>query len=174
MKELILGGARSGKTMLAQQRAEQTGLQVVYIATAQALDEEMAARIARHRHTRPSGWKLIEEPLGLASVLEAHAGNDHCLLIDCLTLWFSNLLAAGGQRLQQEKQALLGILPLLAGETLLVSNEVGQGIVPADPLARRFRDELGLLHQELAKLCERVTLVMAGLPLQLKDISGRR
>lgn len=174
MKELILGGARSGKSMLAQQRAHQSALAVTYVATAQALDAEMTARIAHHRHSRPSAWKLLEEPLSLAAVLKAEASVDRCLLIDCLTLWLSNLLAAGERRLHQEKKALLEVLPHLSGHILLVSNEVGQGIVPLDPLARRFRDEAGWLHQELAQRCERVTLVVAGLPLQLKDISGRR
>jgi adenosylcobinamide kinase/adenosylcobinamide-phosphate guanylyltransferase len=170
MKELILGGARSGKSALAQQRAEQSGLKVTYIATARVLDEEMAARIARHRQVRPAAWKLVEEPLALARTLQASAAADRCLLVDCLTLWLSNLLAASEARLAVEKHALLEILPMLPGYLILVSNEVGQGIVPANPLARRFRDEAGWLHQALARCCERVILTVAGLPLTLKDI----
>lgn len=168
MQELILGGARSGKSALAQQRAGQSRLAVTYIATARALDEEMAARIARHRSARPAAWTLVEEPLRLAATLQAHAAAERCLLVDCLTLWLSNLLAEGEARLALEKQALLETLPGLPGHIILVSNEVGQGIVPGNALARRFCDEAGRLHQALAALCERVTLTVAGLPLPLK------
>lgn len=169
MKELILGGARSGKSAFAQRRATTTGLNVIYLATAQAGDAEMAERITRHRAERPADWGLVEEPLALASTLQAHAAADRCLLVDCLTLWLGNLLAAGEDRLDTERRALLDTLPQLPGQILLVSNEVGQGIVPINPLARRFRDEAGQLHQALAHRCDRVTLVVAGLPLTLKD-----
>lgn len=169
MKELILGGARSGKSALAQQRAGESGLKVIYIATAQVLDQEMAERIALHRQARPAGWRLVEEPLALAQALQAHAAADRCLLVDCLTLWLNNLLAQSEDRLLLEKQTLLETLPALPGSIILVSNEVGQGIVPVNPLARRFRDEAGWLHQALAQCCERVTLTVAGLPLSLKD-----
>ena len=169
MRELILGGACSGKSDLAQQRAEQSGLRVTYIATAQPLDEEMAARIARHRQARPTCWSLVETPLTLALALHDNAAADRCLLVDCLTLWLTNLLAEGEEHLEREQQALLTILPTLPGYIILVSNEVGQGIVPANPLARRFRDEAGRLHQQVARLCDRVTLTVAGLPLPLKD-----
>lgn len=172
MKELVLGGARSGKSALAQRRAEHSGLAVTYIATAQVLDEEMAARIARHHHHRPASWKLVETPLALAWSLQDNAAPTRCLLVDCLTLWLSNLLTEGDEYLAQQKQALLEILPTLPGHIILVSNEVGQGIVPDNPLARRFRDEAGMLHQQLAELCRRVTLTVAGLPLELKDISS--
>ncbi len=168
MISLILGGARSGKSRHAEQLAEQSGRTVVYIATAEALDAEMAARIAHHRAQRPGEWLLVEEPLALAQALRAHAAADHCLLVDCLTLWLSNLLAAEAPCMQQELDALYATLPALPGEILLVSNEVGWGIVPDHPLARRFRDEAGRLHQRLAELCDRVTLVVAGLPLALK------
>ncbi len=171
MKELILGGARSGKSALAQQRAEHSTLAVTYIATAQVLDVEMAGRIARHQQARPAGWRLVEEPLALAQTLLRHAAADRCLLVDCLTLWLSNLLSQNAARLTVEKQALLDSLPDLPGYIILVSNEVGQGIVPLNPLARRFRDEAGGLHQALAPCCERVTLTVAGLPLTLKDIT---
>ncbi|HMQ14028.1 MAG TPA: bifunctional adenosylcobinamide kinase/adenosylcobinamide-phosphate guanylyltransferase, partial [Candidatus Competibacter phosphatis] len=145
------------------------GLHVIYLATAQAGDAEMNERIAHHRADRPADWGLVEEPLALASALQTHAAPDRCLLVDCLTLWLSNLLAAGDDRLDAETRALLNTLPSLPGQVLLVSNEVGQGIVPINPLARRFRDEAGRLHQAVARLCGRVTLVVAGLPLTLKD-----
>ena len=171
MKELILGGARSGKSALAQQRAGQSGLPVTYLATASPLDEEMAARIARHRRERPSNWTVVEEPLALAQAMRDQADTSRCLVVDCLTLWLANLLAEGDEQLALEKQALLATLPGLPGHIILVSNEVGQGIVPVDSSARRFRDEAGWLHQELARRCERVTLSVAGLPLTLKDTS---
>jgi len=167
MKHLILGGARSGKSRHAEQLAQESGHAVVYIATAQALDAEMAARIAYHQAQRPGHWHLVEEPLALAAVLRAAAAPGRCLLVDCLTLWLGNLLA-DEVRLQQEVDALYAVLPELPGDILLVSNEVGWGIVPDNALARRFRDEAGRLHQRLAALCDRVTLVAAGLPLALK------
>jgi len=169
MKALILGGARSGKSAFAQQRAMASGLQVCYLATAQAGDAEMVERIARHRVERPATWGLVEEPLALATALRTHAHASRCLLVDCLTLWLSNLLAAGDDRLTVEIDALLDTLPALPGHILLVSNEVGQGIVPANPLARRFRDEAGRLHQKIANRCDRVLFIIAGLPLILKD-----
>ncbi|HRD64668.1 MAG TPA: bifunctional adenosylcobinamide kinase/adenosylcobinamide-phosphate guanylyltransferase [Candidatus Competibacter sp.] len=172
MKELILGGARSGKSAFAQQRALASGLNVIYFATAQAGDAEMAERIARHRAERPKDWGLIEEPLALAKALNNCAAPDRCLLVDCLTLWLGNLLAAGDDRLDAETNALLDAIPSLPGQILLVSNEVGQGIVPANPLARRFRDEAGRLHQAVASRCDRATFVVAGLPLTLKDCSA--
>ena len=172
MKELILGGARSGKSAFAQRRALASGLNVIYFATAQAGDAEMAERIARHRAERPKDWGLIEEPLALAKALNNCAAPDRCLLVDCLTLWLGNLLAAGDDRLDAETSALLDAIPGLPGQILLVSNEVGQGIVPANPLARRFRDEAGRLHQAVAGRCDRATFVVAGLPLTLKDCSA--
>ncbi|MDG4551817.1 MAG: bifunctional adenosylcobinamide kinase/adenosylcobinamide-phosphate guanylyltransferase [Candidatus Contendobacter sp.] len=169
MKEFILGGARSGKSAFAQRRATDSGLGVTYLATAQAGDAEMAERIARHRAERPGHWALVEEPLALAAALRAHAAPNRCLLVDCLTLWLGNLLAVGDAALAAETQALLTVLPTLPGHLLLVSNEVGQGIVPVNPLARRFRDEAGRLHQTVADRCDRVSFVIAGLPLTLKD-----
>ncbi len=169
MKEFILGGARSGKSVFAQQQAQASGLDVIYLATAEARDAEMVTRIARHRTERPAAWGLVEEPLALATALQTHAAPNRCLLGDCLTLWLSNLLAGGDERVSVERRALLDILPVLPGHLLLVSNEVGHGIVPANPLARRFRDEAGWLHQAVARHCDRVTFVIAGLPLTLKD-----
>ncbi len=172
MKQFILGGARSGKSAFAQRQAQASGLNVIYLATAQAFDAEMTERIARHRAERPADWGLVEEPLALAAALRSHAAPDRCLLVDCLTLWLSNLLAAGDDRLSAEISDLLQTLPTLPGHVLLVSNEVGQGIVPANPLARRFRDEAGWLHQAIADCCNRTTFVIAGLPLTLKDCSA--
>ena len=169
MRELILGGARSGKSRLAEKLAADSGLAVTYIATSQALDGEMNSRIRQHRERRPADWALIEEPIELARVLRESAHAERCLLVDCLTLWLSNMLAAGDERLEAEISDLTRTLPTLPGQLLLVSNEVGQGIVPANPLARRFRDQAGLLHQSTAACCDRVTFVIAGLPLTLKD-----
>ncbi|CAI8764402.1 bifunctional adenosylcobinamide kinase/adenosylcobinamide-phosphate guanylyltransferase [Methylococcus capsulatus] len=168
MKELILGGARSGKSRHAEQRARLSGLDVAYVATAVAGDAEMAARIGGHRARRPPSWPTVEEPLALAASLEANAGPGRFILVDCLTLWLSNLLAEGEEVFRRERQALLQVLPGLPGRICLVSNEVGQGIVPLNPLARRFVDEAGWLHQELAVLCDRVVWVVAGLPHVLK------
>lgn len=169
MKELILGGVRSGKSRLAEQHARAAGGEVCYIATATAEDAEMRQRIARHRQRRPSAWRLIEEPLRLAAVLRQQAAADRCLLVDCLSLWLTNLLLAGdADLLAREREALLETLPDLPGRIILVSNETGMGIVPVAELARRFCDEAGLLHQALAGICDRVILTVAGLPHVLK------
>ncbi len=168
MKSLILGAARSGKSRYAEQLAVASGAAVAYVATAVAADEEMAERIAHHRARRPPHWRLIEEPLALAAALQHHAAAERCLVVDCLTLWLSNLLEAGDERLHAEIDALLDLLPGLPGDLILVGNEVGWGIVPENALARRFRDEAGWLHQALAARCDRVALVVAGLPLPLK------
>jgi adenosylcobinamide kinase / adenosylcobinamide-phosphate guanylyltransferase len=168
MRTLILGGARSGKSALAERLAESSD-DVVYIATAHAGDEEMAARIAHHRARRPSSWQCIEEPIHLAAALREHARTGRCVLVDCLTLWLSNLLGdADEQRYQRERNLLLDTLPTLPGEIVLVSNEVGLGIVPMGALTRRFVDEAGRLHQSIAAVSERVIFVAAGLPLVMK------
>ena len=169
MRSLILGGARSGKSALAERLAHQSGREVVYIATAQAHDGEMADRIAHHRARRPAHWRTVAAPLALSAALNEHARADRFVLVDCLTLWMSNLLGdAAPDRLGAERDALLEILPSLPGEIVLVSNEVGLGIVPMGELTRRFVDESGRLHQSLASRCERVVFVAAGLPLALK------
>jgi adenosylcobinamide kinase/adenosylcobinamide-phosphate guanylyltransferase len=185
MAELIIGGARSGKSTLAALRAGQSGLAVVYLATARAEDAEMARRIADHRKRRPAHWTCIEEPLRLAAALRRHAAADTCMLVDCLTLWLSNLFFAGRAAAQAEAAepldcpllsgetaALLACLPALPGRVILVSNEVGCGIVPNSPLARIFADEQGRLNQRVAAVCDRVTLTAAGLPLELKGPAG--
>ncbi len=169
MKELILGGVRSGKSRLAEQHAIASGLEVVYIATATAEDDEMQQRIAHHRQQRPSTWQVIEEPLKLATVLQQQAAADRCLLVDCLTLWLTNLLLSDEVgMLARERDALIEQLQDLPGHIILVSNETGMGIVPQGELARRFGDEAGMLHQKLARICDRVILTVAGLPQVLK------
>lgn len=181
MNELILGGARSGKSSLAEKRAAESGFKVIYVATGEAGDGEMAARIAHHRARRPAAWQTVECPLTLATTLSDLADQRTCLLVDCLTLWLSNLLFAGRAAAQAEAgkaidcallkgeiDALLTALPKLPGRVILVSNEVGWGVVPANPLARLFADEQGRLNQRIAAICDEVTLVAAGLPLTLK------
>lgn len=169
MKELILGGVRSGKSRLSEQHAGATGLPVLYIATAQAQDIEMKTRIQHHQAHRPAHWQLVEEPLALAVALRAHAASGQCVLVDCLTLWLTNLLCLQDEaRVQQEIAALLETLPDLPGELILVSNETGMGVVPLGELTRRYCDEAGRLHQALAQQCERVILTVAGLPLYLR------
>lgn len=169
MKELILGGIRSGKSRLAEQRALSSGLPVTVVATATADDAEMQARIRHHRERRPAGWATVEEPLALAAALRAHAAPERCLLVDCLTLWLTNLLCAQDEaRLRSEYDALLVTLPGLPGQIILVGNETGMGIIPLGELSRRFCDEAGRLHQELAQRCDRVIFTVAGLPHILK------
>lgn len=169
MKTLILGGARSGKSALAERLAIASGDDVVYVATAQPLDAAMAERIAHHRAQRPRYWHTVEEPLSLARVLIEHARPGRCVLVDCLTLWLSNLIGSDDMpRYEAERDAFLDAVITAPGELLLVTNEVGLGIVPLGELSRRFVDEAGRLHQRLGALCDRVTFVAAGLPLMLK------
>lgn len=169
MLQLILGGARSGKSRLAERLASDSGLAVTYIATSQALDGEMSQRVALHRERRPATWGLVEEPLALARVLRENAAPDRCLLVDCLTLWLTNLLMLEDPgRLATERDLLLDSLAALPGELIFVSNETGLGVVPLGELTRRYVDEAGWLHQALAERCQRVVLTVAGLPLTLK------
>ncbi|ARB28021.1 bifunctional adenosylcobinamide kinase/adenosylcobinamide-phosphate guanylyltransferase [Pseudomonas tolaasii] len=169
MLQLILGGARSGKSRLAEKLAGDSGLPVIYIATSQPLDGEMNARVALHRQRRPDAWGLIEEPVELARVLRENAAVDRCLLVDCLTLWLTNLLMLeAAERLKLERDQLLETLASLPGEIIFVSNETGLGVVPLGELTRRYVDEAGWLHQALAERCQRVVLTVAGLPLTLK------
>ena len=169
MRTLILGGARSGKSALAERMASESMREVVYVATAQAGDEEMAARIAHHRMRRPASWLSVEEPMHLADALFDNAREDRCVLVDCLTLWLSNLFGdTDPQRFEHERSLLLDVLPNLPGDVLMVSNEVGLGIVPMGALTRRFVDEAGRLHQSIAAISERVLFVAAGIPLVMK------
>lgn len=169
MKELILGGMRSGKSRLAERLAGESGLAVTYIATATAGDEEMRRRIREHQKRRPPGWGLVEAPDSLAAALSEHAGPERCLLVDCLTLWLSRLVCDASEAgLRAEREALLALLPALPGRILLVSNETGLGVVPLGEISRRFCDEAGQLHQALAQICDRVIFTVAGLPHVLK------
>ncbi|PIA68157.1 bifunctional adenosylcobinamide kinase/adenosylcobinamide-phosphate guanylyltransferase [Pseudomonas sediminis] len=169
MLELILGGARSGKSRLAEKLADESGLEVVYIATSQPLDGEMNSRVAQHRARRPAHWALVEEPLELARVLREQAAPGRCLLVDCLTLWLTNLLMLeDSARLEAERELLLGCVDMLPGRILLVSNETGLGVVPLGELTRRYVDEAGWLHQALAERSQRVLFTVAGLPMVLK------
>ena len=169
MLNLILGGARSGKSRLAEQLASDSGLPVTYIATSEPLDGEMNERVRMHRQRRPADWGLIEEPLALAAVLRREATEGRCLLVDCLTLWLTNLLMLDNdQRLAEERDALLDCLAQLPGTVILVSNETGLGVVPMGELTRRYVDQAGWLHQAVAERCQRVVLTVAGLPLMLK------
>jgi adenosylcobinamide kinase/adenosylcobinamide-phosphate guanylyltransferase len=168
MRNLILGGARSGKSRLAEQLASSSGLPVTYIATSQPLDGEMNERVRLHRERRPADWGLIEEPLALAKVLRAEAGAGRCLLVDCLTLWLTNLLMLDDEQRLRRSDALLACLEQLPGTIILVSNETGLGVVPMGELTRRYVDHAGLLHQAVAERCQRVVLTVAGLPLMLK------
>lgn len=170
MLELILGGARSGKSAFAERSARDSGYECRYIATAQAGDEEMAARIEHHRQQRSGFTQTLEEPLHLASVIANNMADNRCLLVDCLTLWLTNLLLdADSNTFDRERSQLLELLPRVQGHIIFVSNEVGQGVIPIDPLSRRFVDESGRLHQQLAHQCDRVFFVVAGLSQCLKE-----
>ncbi len=169
MKTLILGGARSGKSRLAQQYGQESGLAVTFIATATAKDPSMRQRIEVHQAQRPAEWPLIEEPYCLAKTLRRQAREDRFLLVDCLTLWLTNLLLLDdNRRLEREQRALLQCLPTLPGEIVLVTNETGLGVIPMGELSRKFCDEAGFLHQRVARICDRVVLTVAGLPHVLK------
>jgi len=169
MKELILGGVRSGKSRLAERRAVDSGLAVTYIATARVGDEGMRQRVEEHRRRRPADWELVEEPLELAGALRTHAAEGRCLIVDCLTLWLTQLLCeTDGARLAQERDALTDTLPGLPGHIILIGNETNMGVLPPGELSRRYCDEAGLLHQALAGVCDRVILTVAGLPWVLK------
>lgn len=167
MIRLILGGARSGKSRQAEQLAQASGRDVTYIATAQAYDEEMRARISRHRDERPAHWLTVEEPLQLAATILQHQAPDRCLLIDCLTLWVTNQLLAEAD-MQAEREALCAALSNARGEIILVSNETGMGVVPMGELSRRFSDEAGWLNQSAAALADQVVLMVAGIPVPVK------
>lgn len=166
-KLLVLGGARSGKSRYAQARAESLPGTLLYVATAQALDGEMADRIARHRDDRGPRWSTLEVPIDLSTAIAANAAPDRVLLIDCLTLWTSNLLFAE-RDLDAETEALAVAVAQATGPVVLVANEVGLGIVPDNALARRFRDAAGRLNQAVAAVAQEVQFVAAGLPLRLK------
>ncbi len=167
---LVLGGARSGKSRHAEAMVESQPGPCVYLATAQAGDREMAARIAAHRARRGGRWSTVEDPLDVVEALSGACGPDRAVLVDCLTLWLSNLLGAE-RPVAAECGRLLAALPELAGPVVFVSNEVGQGVVPDNALARAFVDHAGRLHQDLTAAAQRVVFMTAGLPHELKSLS---
>ncbi len=166
-KTLVLGGAASGKSAYAESLVADHPGAKVYIATAEARDAEMAERIRRHRDRRGDGWTTAEETIDLAGAVTSHAGDGAAILVDCLTVWLSNLMEAGRDP-ARETDRLIGALAVLGAPVVLVANEVGLGIVPDNALAREFRDHAGRLNQSVAALADRVVLVAAGLPLVLK------
>lgn len=180
MITLITGGARSGKSSFAERLAAQSGLQIVYLATARAEDAEMGERIRRHRANRPAGWLTLEEPVALGAAVRAHARADRCLIIDCLTLWLSNVILVDcpearevaiiepGSTFTAERADLLDALHTSPGQAIVVGNEVGMGVVPLGALSRFFVDETGRLNQEIAALSGRVVWMVAGCPILAK------
>ena len=164
---LVLGGQRSGKSRFAEKLVAESGARPFYIATATAGDNEMADRIAAHRHRRGDQWTTIEEPLELAAAIERADGERTAILVDCLSLWLSNLIEVGRQ-VDEESEALCGVLARVAVPVVIVSNEVGSGIIPANALARRYADALGTLNQSVAASVGRVVFMAAGLPLVVK------
>jgi adenosylcobinamide kinase/adenosylcobinamide-phosphate guanylyltransferase len=165
---LVLGGARSGKTGFAERLAMGAGIRPAYLATAQALDSEMRERVASHRQQRQGRFETLEEPLALAAALEGAAPRHDVILVDCLTLWITNMLGAGRDVAAAVENLADTLMDIESARVILVSNEVGLGIVPDNPLARTFRDLAGSTHQRLAEICDDVYFVIAGLPLTLK------
>lgn len=170
---LVLGGARSGKSSYAEKLAKDSNLAVAYIATAQVYDDEFRARIQHHQDRRPADWTLVEEPHYLANILKKLATAENCLIVDCLTLWLAQWICPDcnppkSSSWQEQREALLQVLPTLPGKIILVSNEVGMGIVPLGAINRQFQDEQGRLNQAIASIADQVSFVAAGLPLRLK------
>lgn len=164
---LVLGGARSGKSRYAQTRAESLGLKQIYVATAQAFDREMNDRISRHRADRDARWETIEAPIEVARALRERSARDTVMLVDCLTLWTTNLIL-GDYGVAEATQALVEAVADARGPIILVANEVGYGIVPENALARRFRDEAGVINQQVAAAVGEVQLVVAAIPISIK------
>jgi adenosylcobinamide kinase/adenosylcobinamide-phosphate guanylyltransferase len=165
---LVLGGARSGKTGFAERLAMRAGEQPLYLATAQALDAEMRERVKLHQQQRHKRFATLEEPIALTTALRAAAKSHDVILVDCLTLWITNLLGTNHD-VARAVEELATVLPTIeTSRVILVSNEVGLGIVPDNPLARTFRDLAGATHQRLAQICTDVHFVVAGLPMTLK------
>jgi adenosylcobinamide kinase / adenosylcobinamide-phosphate guanylyltransferase len=173
MMHFVLGGARSGKSAFAEQLATASTAQVLYVATAQVYDDEFAMRIQHHQVRRPADWQLVEEPHFLATTLQRLSAPDTVIIVDCLTLWLAQWICEDCNPPKtstwiDEREALLTCLPNLGGQIILVSNEVGMGIVPLGKINRVFQDEQGRLNQSIAKVADKVTFVAAGLPLILK------
>jgi adenosylcobinamide kinase/adenosylcobinamide-phosphate guanylyltransferase len=164
---LILGGARSGKSAFDEELVNRSGLSRTYVATGRAFDAEMEDRIGHHQARRGEGWTTIEEPLRLVDVLRTSVSPDTAVLVDCLTLWVTNLMM-DGLDIEKESAALADCLRACSGPVVLVSNEVGMGIVPENRMAREFRDHAGRLHQQIARIADEVWFIAAGLPLKMK------
>ena len=172
---LIIGGARSGKSAYAEKLAKDSGLSVTYIATAQVYDDEFRQRIEHHKERRPADWQIVEVPFNLAATLNIYANPNNFIIVDCLTLWLAQSICPEcapkeGVDWSKERSTFLEALVGITGNVVLVSNEVGMGIVPLGEINRHFRDEQGRLNQAVAKICDVVTFVAAGLPLNLKQI----
>ena len=173
MKYLVLGGARSGKSSFAEKLARESGLDVLYIATAQVNDYEFSERVEHHKKRRPASWGLVEEPFYLAKTLSEYAREDRFLLVDCLTLYLAQWTCSEcnpplEKSWGQERDDLIRCLKSLPGQIALVSNEVGLGIVPMGEINRRYQDEAGRLNQAVASVCDQALFMVAGLPLKLK------
>lgn len=169
----ILGGARSGKSAFAEKLAIDSGLPVTYIATAQIYDKEFGQRVEHHKVRRPAHWETVEQSFNLGLALQQHAKVGSVVIVDCLTLWLAQCICTDCDRpenlsWQVERAALLDAIPKLQGTVLLVSNEVGMGIVPLGEINRQFQDEQGRLNQAIAQLADKVSFIAAGLPLTLK------
>ena len=164
---LVLGGARSGKSSYAEKAASASGLEKVYIATGQPHDSEMQDRIRAHRERRDDSWITVDTPIDLVGSLTDHCGKGRAVLVDCLTLWLSNLFMAD-RNIEEAYRQLVDSVADKPGLKIFVSNEVGSGIVPENALGRRFRDVQGRLNQQMAAICDSVVLTVAGLPLVLK------
>ena len=168
-KILILGGARSGKSHYAETLAMKSNKEVIYLATAKVLDNEISERVKQHRLDRLQHWQTIEEPIKLADTLRQWSSAERVILVDCLTMWVNNLLTENNPGLmKKELDKLISQLAEFAGTIIFVSNEVGMGIIPMGELSRLFVDETGRLHQRLAQQADQVILMVAGLPHQIK------
>jgi adenosylcobinamide kinase/adenosylcobinamide-phosphate guanylyltransferase len=166
---LIIGGMKSGKSMLAEQQAIHSNLPVTYVATASAHDNEMQQRIQRHQQCRPVHWQTVEESIHLASLIKNHDRKNQCIVIDCLTLWLTNLLMLENDALlNKEIEEFVQLISSVKGQLIMVSNESNMGIIPLGELTRRYCDEVGILHQRLAQQCDNVIFTIAGLPHVLK------
>ncbi len=165
---LVLGGARSGKTGFAERMAMRAGESPLYLATAQTLDAEMTERVRMHQQQRHKRFSTLEEPIALTTALRAAAKKHDVILVDCLTLWITNLLVAGADVANAVDELAAALPDIDSARVILVSNEVGLGIVPDNAMARMFRDLAGAAHQRLAEICEEVHFVIAGLPMTLK------
>ena len=170
---MVLGGARSGKSSYAEKLARESGLPVTYIATAQVFDDEFKTRVQHHKDRRPASWTLVEEPHRLAQTLTRLAKPNHCLIVDCLTVWLAQWICDDcnpprDSSWQLECEAFLKLIPMFSGNIILVSNEVGLGIVPLGEINRQFQDEQGRLNQAVAEIANSVVFIAAGLPLKLK------